>query len=156
MKERTKLRVTVAAVGVLIAIALAAVAFGRPSEDHSAALLMHLAVVFLELALTFAIVDAIFERGRERESARKMAVRALNDLHHHVWVWQGGHRDVSVPELIAILEDASRDESVSSPVAEFTQNLFMELGSKAANSFRIEPEIVARNPHLANALNELV
>jgi hypothetical protein len=154
--ERTKLRIGVAIVGVAFSASLILAAFNQPPESHVGSLLMHMAAVFAEVALTFAVVDTLFERNREREAARQLAVRTLNRIHHHVWVWQGSNRDLSLPQIVGTLKAVTSEPSDQNPLPDFTQTLFLRLGSDAANSLRNEPQIIERNEHLHRAFDRLV
>ena len=154
LRERTKLRIGVALIGVLLSGLLVVYALGT-REEHSGAVCMHLAAVFAEVAITFAVVDALFERNRERDSARRLAVSALNRIHHHVWVWQGGHRDLSLPQISGALAAVMNEPDERNPLAPYTQTLFLRLGSDAADSLRHEAEIIERNEHLQRAFERL-
>lgn len=155
LRGRTKLRIAVALVGVALATTLVSGAWSLPPESHVGALYMHLAAVFAEVAITFAVVDALFERNRERDAARRLAVGALNRIHHHVWVWQGGRRDLSLPHISGALAEVMKAPEDANPLAEYTQTLFLRLGSDAADSLRHEVEIIERNEHLERAFNQL-
>jgi uncharacterized membrane protein len=154
LRERTKLRIGVASVGLVLSGLLAAHALNTGEEDVGAVCL-HLAAVFAEVAITFAVVDALFERNRERDSARRLAVSALNRIHHHVWVWQGGHRALSLPQISGALASVMKEHESHNPLAPYTQTLFLRLGSDAADSLRHEAEVIERNEHLQRAFERL-
>jgi hypothetical protein len=83
-------------------------------------------------------------------------VKALNRIHHHVWVWQGGTRDLSLPQIVGLLEDVTKEPPAANETPDFTQTLFLRLGSDAADSLRNEPQIIERNEHLERAFERLV
>src|SRR5205085_3974461 len=115
-------------------------------SDHSrvyGSLLINLGSGFLGAAITVIFVDWLVDKGRTDEASRKMGVRALNRIHHHVWVWQGGHRNLSIKELKAMLSMVIAEEKdetykgpLRDPIPRFMQILFLRLGSDAADTFR--------------------
>jgi hypothetical protein len=153
LTEKAKLRIGVAVVGILFAALLVLAAATRQPESTLASLFMHIAAVFAEVALTFAVVDALFERNREREAARQLA---LNRIHHYVWVWQGGTRDLSLPQIVGVLSAVQEEADGLNPTPDFTQTLFLRLGSDAADALRNEPKIIERNEHLQRGFERLV
>lgn len=155
LRERTKLRIAVALVGMAFAAVFVVAAWTREPESHLGTVYMHLAAVFAEVAITFAVVDALFERNRDRDATKRLAVSALNRIHHHVWVWQGGRRDLSLPQISGALAAVMKEPAGQNVLAEYTQTLFLRLGSDAADSLRHEPEIINRNEHLERAFNQL-
>jgi hypothetical protein len=139
-------------IGLLImAIALLGEAVFGLLPQRISDLFLNLGTELIGIVLTVAIIDHLFERRRENEESRRIAKEALHELDHHVWVWLGGAREFDLAELTALLAQASDDD----PVPDFTQNLFLQLGSRASNTLRTRADIVRRSPALGAGLSEL-
>jgi hypothetical protein len=57
----------------------------------------------LEIALTVAGVEWLLERRRKRDEIEQVSTRALMDIDHAMWVWQGGRREFDLVELRAAI-----------------------------------------------------
>lgn len=112
---------------------------------------LNLGTEIIGIIISVAVIDQLLERRRLAEDARRIATEALHDLDHHVWVWQGGGREFDLGELVALLQQVHIDD----PLPSFTQNLFLNSGSRASNTLRTKPEILRQNPKLKLALTEL-
>ena len=145
------LRIGITALFVAIACGVIALAFRAGAETSWGGLWLNLGTEIIGIALTVAIVEWLFERRRLQDEARKMAWRVLHELDHAVWVWQGGHREFDLSELLALL--ALADDS--DPVPDFTQNLLMHLGSKSQDTLRHEPDVPRAKPQLERAPSSL-
>lgn len=145
------LRIAVTSLFLALAVAVLGLAFNLGSGSPWGALWLNLGTEIVGIVFTVAIVEWLFERRRRREDARKMAWRVFHELDHAVWVWQGGHRQFDLAELVALLKSVEEGDSVP----EFTQNLLMRLGSVSQDTLRHEPEIPASNRALEQALNDL-
>lgn len=145
------LRIVITALFLLLALGVVAVAFHAGPSSAWGSLWLNLGTEIIGIVLTVAIVEWLFERRSRREEARKMAWRVLHELDHAVWVWQGGHREFDLPELVALLRQA-RD---GDPLPGFTQNLLMRLGSASQDTLRHEPDVAAANPPLRSAMQHL-
>jgi hypothetical protein len=145
------LRIVITALFLLLALGVVALAFQVGTSSAWGALWLNLGTEIVGIVLTVAIVEWLFERRTRLEEARKMAWRVLHDLDHAVWVWQGGHREFDLPELVALLDGVQDGD----PLPEFTQNLLMHLGSASQDTLRHEPETPSAKPALKNALQHL-
>jgi hypothetical protein len=105
----------------------------------------------IEAAITIGIIDYIFERARKLDGAKEIARRALLEVDHAVWVWQGGSREFFLEELELLLAHVKE----SDPVPPFTENLFLLIGSRAENTMQISKHVIDVIPRLRVALTEL-
>lgn len=145
------LRVFITILFLLLAFGVVALSFHAGTGSPWGTLWMNLGTEIVGIVLTVAIVEWLFERRRRVEEARKMAWRVLHQLDHTVWVWQGGHREFDLAELVALLNGIQDKD----PLPEFTQNLLMHLGSASHDTLRHEPETPAAKPSLEKALRHL-
>ena len=120
-------------------------------NDKLGDLLLNLGSEILGIAVTVAVVEHLFERRRRQDEARRLAWEALHELDHAVWVWQGGSRSFDMGELQELLHHAHQDD----PVPDFTEALFLRMGSKAENTLRTKRDIMHECPPLKQAMNEL-
>lgn len=121
--------------------------WGLSKED----LLLNLGTEIISIAITVAFVDWLLERQRMRDESRRIAWQALHELDHAMWVWQGGTRHFDFGELIWLISKIDDKD----PLPEFTQNLIINLGSRADNTIRISNNIVKTSRNLEEALNLL-
>ena len=103
------------------------------------------------IVVTIVVIDWILERRRQHDEVRRIAVQALHELDHAVWVWQGGAREFDLSELLALLDNATDTD----PLPEFTQNLLLVAGSKAAVTLQTRADEVAFDTSLREGLAEL-
>jgi hypothetical protein len=143
---------------ILLALATLAVAAFLVTEVLSDSLSSRLSDLCLNLAtellgifVTILVIDWLLDRRSLGESARSVALAALHELDHHVWVWQGGARNFDMAELHQLLDSVGERD----PLPPFTQNLFLTLGSRAADTLRIRRGEVAVNRHLKGGLELL-
>ena len=140
-------------------IAVAAIAatcfliwLGLSAGQHSAAdIELNLATELLGIVVTVAVIEFFFERSRQRETINKMSFRALDELDHAVWVWLGGSRALDCQELLSLLDRVTDDD----PLPEFTQNLFLRIGSRADHSLVVDSDKVGASASLQRALSQL-
>ena len=145
------LRIVITGLFLLLALGVVALAFRVGPNSSWGTLWLNLGTEIVGIVLTVAIVEWLFERRRRLEEARKMAWRVLHDLDHAVWVWQGGHREFDLSELVALLNRTQDGD----PLPDFIQNLLMHLGSASQDTLRDEPETPAAKPSLKKALQHL-
>lgn len=137
--------------GLFIVIATAILWLGFHTQDtNQSSLWLNIGTEIIGIVLTVAIVDWLFEKRRVREEAEKMAWRALDQLDHAVWVWQGGARQFDLGELKGLLSLVTTDD----PVPQFTQNLFMQIAGRAAHTLQVSPEVMKASEHLQRGLKE--
>ncbi len=119
------LRVAITSLFLAVAVGVVGLAFRVGPDKPWGALWLNLGTEIVGIVFTVAIVEWLFERRRRLEDARRMAWRVLHALDHAVWVWQGGHREFNLAELVALLKRVEDGDSLPG----FTQNLLMQLGS---------------------------
>jgi hypothetical protein len=133
---------------LIVAAALIADALWGTLPTRMSDLFLNLGSELMGIVLTVGIIDYLLERRRSLDEAKRIALEALHDLDHHMWVWQGGARGFDLAELTALVAEVND----SDPVPEFTQSLFLVLGSRANNTLRTKPEVLRRSPLLSQAL----
>jgi hypothetical protein len=146
-----KIRFLLGVAVLLLALLLLFEAFDPAFSGRMSDLLLNVGTELIGIALTVVVIDILLEQRRLREEARRIATNVLNDLDHHVWVWQGGARGFDLAELSALLHSVAPDSSLPP----FTQNLFLTLGSRSNNTLRTSPEVMAASPELRNGLEKL-
>lgn len=145
------LRIIVTTVFLLLACGVIATAFVVGPETAWGGLWLNLGTEIIGIALTVAIVEWLFEWRSTQEEARKMAWRILHTLDHAVWVWQGGHREFDLDELLALLSAVGPNDEIP----DFTQNLFIRMGSTSQDTLRHEPGVAKARAALTRALQDL-
>jgi hypothetical protein len=68
-----------------------------------------------------------------------------------VWVWQGGPREMETDEVLGILRAVGADD----PLPDFTEGLFLNVGTRSRRLLSNEPQAVAAVPGFMNALEHL-
>ena len=68
-----------------------------------------------------------------------------------MWVWQGGPRQMETDEVRGILHDV--DEGA--PLADFTEGLLLNIGTRARRLLSNDPEAVSALPGFMNGLEHL-
>jgi len=145
------LRIGVASVFLVIAVVAIVEAVQIGATTPSGTVLLNVGTEVIGIVLTVAVVEWIFERRRLRQEVEKLAWRALHELDHTVWVWQGGRRDFDVDELLALIQSIGDED----PVEPFTGNLLLLLGSRAQTSLRLESGTVNSDAELKQGLEAL-
>lgn len=120
-------------------------------ESPEGAVWLNVGTEVIGIAITVAIVDALFELTRRQAEARALARRILGELDYAVWVWQGGRRDSSLFELRGLL----RSIQATDPIAPCTAELLFSLGCEAQGALSWQEDVVKVNRHLHVALNKL-
>ncbi|NLS11973.1 hypothetical protein HGP28_03590 [Vibrio sp. SM6] len=130
--------------GIAIGISLSN---GSTSDDF----LLNLGTEIVGIVLTVAVVDFLFERRKNKESAKAIAWEIMHELDHAIWVWQGGAREFDIDEMAGLLSLSEPTD----PLPQFTQNLFLRIGSRADNTFRTKREVINISSSLSQSLNVL-
>lgn len=112
---------------------------------------LNLGTEIFGIVLTIAFVDIILEKRKQEDAARKIAWNVLHDLDHAVWVWQGGAREFDLDEMAGLLMLVENND----PLPQFTQNLFLRIGSRADSTLRTQNEALSANNNLKNGLEIL-
>lgn len=133
------------------ALGLVGLVLNGTVSDPVAGILGNVGTELLGIAVTVAVVDFLLEQRRLNEEVRRIAAEALDQVDHAVWVWQGDQRDFDLSELLARLDIVEETD----PLPDFTQSLFIVLGSRASNTLRTRLDLVDRSPALRKGLAEL-
>lgn len=120
-------------------------------ETSSGNLLINLGTEIIGIVLTVAVVEWFFERRRVQNHARQLAFDTLNALEHAVWVWQGGPREMDTDEVRGVLNAVGEND----PLPDFTESLFLNLGTRSRRLLNNEPTTVAAVPGFMDSLEHL-
>jgi len=126
-------------------------AFFVGAETPRGNLLINLGTEIIGIVITVAVVEWFFEKRRHNTRGRQLAWDALHALEHGVWVWQGGPREMDTDEVRGVLNAASADD----PLPDFTEGLFMNIGTRSRRLLNNDPEAVAAVPGFMNGLEQL-
>jgi hypothetical protein len=85
------------------------------------------------------------------DEATRIAQTALNSIDSAIWIHQGGTREFDLAELSFLLGKVKDDD----PLANFTENIFLALGSKTENTFRVSTDSIRINPVSKQGLQKL-
>ena len=124
---------------------------GGLDADTTQAVLVNLGTEIIGIVITVAVVEWFFERRKNLERGRQVAWSAMHAVEHSVWVWQGGPREVESDQLLGIL----RAVDEQSPLPDFTQNLFLSLGTRSKHALHNDAPALDAMPGLMNAFEEL-
>ncbi len=144
-------RVAVTTAFLLVALVVIWIAYAVGIDSGQGTLLLDLGVEIIGIVITVAVVDWFFERRRLQERARQLAWNALHAVEHAVWVWQGGPREIETDELLGILAAVGPDD----PIPEFTQNLFLNLGTRSKQVFHNDAPALSGLRGLQEAFQDL-
>ncbi len=136
---------------VFAAIVTLVVAIQRDAQITTGQLLLNLGTELIGIAITVAIVERLIEQGRNRTEAKRMGWDVLQEIDHAVWVWQGGRRLFDLSELLGLLDLVNDTD----PIPEFTQNLFMRIGSRSQGTLLHNREPIQVSRDLRRALEAL-
>lgn len=114
-------------------------------------LLINLGTEMIGIVLTVAVVEWFFERRRQQNHGRQLALDTLHALEQAVWVWQGGPREMDTDEVRGVLNAVGRDD----PLPDFTESLFLNLGTRSRRLLNNEPAAVASVPGFMDSLEHL-
>lgn len=106
---------------------------------------------FAGVAATILLVDMALERQSRKTEVRRIADELLFQVDYLVWIWLGGDRVFSYPEMMELLNSV-KNEDVLHPA---TETQFQNLGNEAGKILRIQPEMVKTNKDLKAALKKL-
>lgn len=114
-------------------------------------LLVNMGTEIIGIVLTVAVVEWFFERRRVQNHARQLAFDTLHALEHAVWVWQGGPREMDTDEVRGVLNAVGEND----PLPDFTEGLFLNLGTRSRRLLNNEPAAVASVPGFMDSLEHL-
>jgi hypothetical protein len=124
---------------------------GLEVDSPAGTLLINLGTELVGIVVTVAVVEWFFERRRLQTRGKQLAWDALHAVEHAVWVWQGGPREMDTDEVRALLNDVGDDD----PVPDFTEGLFLNIGTRSRRLLSNDPEAVAAVPGFMNGLEQL-
>jgi hypothetical protein len=150
-RTRPVVRAAVTAAFLLLAIFILWVALRLGADTGRGALLLNLGTEVIGIVITVAVVEWFVERRRLQNRGRQLAWDALHAVEHAVWVWQGGPREMETDDVLGILKAASE----SDPLPDFTEGLFLNIGTRARRLLNNDPDAVEAVPGFANGLEHL-
>jgi hypothetical protein len=127
------------------------IAFLLGAETPRGNLLINLGTEMVGIVITVAVVEWFFEKRRHNTRGRQLAWDALHALEHAVWVWQGGPREMDTDEVRAVLSDVHQED----PIPDFTEGLFLNIGTRSRRLLNNDPDAVAAVPGFMNGLEQL-
>ncbi|NNF14932.1 MAG: hypothetical protein HKN72_17015 [Gemmatimonadetes bacterium] len=145
------LRALVTAGFLLVAALVLWASFILGVETSAGTLFINLGTEIVGIVITVAVVEWFFERRRLQNRGRQLAGNALHAVEHAVWVWQGGPRQMETDEVRGILHAVDGDD----PVADFTEGLLLNIGTRARRLLSNDPEAVSAVPGFMNGLEHL-
>jgi hypothetical protein len=150
-RTRPAVRLAVTAAFLLVAVLLVWIAFQVEADTATGALFMNLGTEVMGIVITVAVIEWFVERRRLQNRGRQLAWDALHAVEHAVWVWQGGPREMDTDDLLGVLKAVGE----SDPLPDFTEGLFLNLGTRARRLLSNDPEAVDAVPGFANGLEHL-
>lgn len=145
------LRALVTAAFLLVAMLVLWLAFVVGADTSMGTLLINLGTEIVGIVMTVAVVEWFFERRRLQTRGRQLAWDALHAAQNAVWVWQGGPREMETDEVLGIL----RAVGVDDPFPDFTEGLFLSIGTRSRRSLNNDPEAVGAVQGFMTALEHL-
>lgn len=145
------LRAAVTAGFLAVAALVLWISFLVGADTSAGNLLINLGTEIVGIVITVAVVEWFFERRRLHNRGRQLAGNALHAVEHAVWVWQGGPRQMDTDEVRGILHAVDEDD----PIADFTEGLLLNIGTRARRLLSNDPEAVSAVPGFMNGLEHL-
>ncbi|MDX1492904.1 MAG: hypothetical protein R3253_02430 [Longimicrobiales bacterium] len=134
-----------------IAVAIIWASFMVGVDTSTGNLFVNLGTEIIGIVITVSVVEWFFERRRLQNRGRQLAGNALHAVEHAVWVWQGGPRQMETDEVRGILHAVDDDD----PLADFTEGLLLNIGTRARRLLSNDPEAVSALPGFMNGLEHL-
>lgn len=144
------MRTKISALLVPLALLLLLVSFLELPPNVSG-LTLNLGTELIGIVITVAIIEVLIARGKHHEECRRMAWNVLNEVDHCVWVWKGGAREFDIAELCQLLKDVKATD----PIAQSTERLLFNIGSRASNTLRTRDGLMKVSPELKQAMAAL-
>lgn len=144
-------RAVVTASFLLLAVLVLWTAFILGTDTSFGALFINLGSEIIGIVITVAVVESFLERRRLVNRGRQLAWDVLHAAQSGVWVWQGGPREMETDEVLGIL----RAVGVEDPLPDFTEGLFLNVGTRSRRLLNNEPQAVAALPGFMTALEHL-
>jgi len=136
---------------LLVAAAVVWLAFVVGAETAFGTLFINLGTEIIGIVMTVAVVEWFLERRRLQNRGRQLAWDALHATESAVWVWQGGPREMDTDEILGILNAVGSDD----PLPDFTEGLFLNLGTRSRRLLNNDPDAVAALPGFMDGLEHL-
>ena len=136
---------------LLLAGLLMWLAFRLGTQSDWGQILVNLGSEIVGIVITVAVVESFLERRRLHNRGRQLAWDMLHAVESGVWVWQGGPRELETDELLGILRAVNEDDIL----ADFTEGMFLNVGTRSRRLLTNEPEAVTAIPRFMNALEQL-
>ena len=143
-------RVSIAAICVLLAMLIIFVGFRVDANSPWGNIAFNLGTEIIGIGFTIAIIDALFERRRRRENAARFSRFLFSEIKEFIRDWFGGEHDLSIDEMLALLQDASK---VNEKMYDVTK--LKHIGKTASSVLRVGDEIYKYSPSLKVALESL-
>lgn len=124
---------------------------GFEVDSPTGTLLINLGTELVGIVMTVAVVEWFFERRRLQTRGKQLAWDALHAVEHAVWVWQGGPREMDTDEVRGLLNAVGEVD----PVPDFTESLFLNIGTRSRRLLSNDPEAVTAVPGFMNGLEQL-
>jgi hypothetical protein len=144
------IRALVAGAFLVLAAGMLWLAFVIGTGTTLGDLFMNLGTEIFGIVITVAIVEAFLERRRLQNRGRQLAWDTLHAAETAVWVWQGGPREMDTDEMLGILNAVHEDD----PLPDFTEGLFLNLGTRSRRLLNNDPEAVSALPGFMDALEQ--
>ena len=145
------LRALVTSAFLLLAALVLWTAFVVGTDTSWGTLFLNLGSEIIGIVITVAVVESFLERRRLQNRGRQLAWDTLHATQTAVWVWQGGPREMETDEVLGILRAVGADD----PLPDFTEGLFLNVGTRSRRLLSNEPQAVAAVPGFMNALEHL-
>lgn len=113
-------------------------------------LFVNLGTEIIGIVITVAVVESFLERRRLQSRGRQLAWDALHAAETAVWVWQGGPREMETDELLGVLNAVHADD----PLPDFTEGLFLNLGTRSRRLLNNDPQAVDALPGFMSGLEQ--
>ncbi len=142
------LRAVVTSSFLLLAVLVLWMAFVVGTDTSYGTLFINLGTEIIGIVITVAVVEWFFERRRLLNRGRQLAWDSLHATQTAVWVWQGGPREMETDELLGVLNAVHEDD----PLPDFTEGLFLNVGTRSRRLLNNDPQAVAALPGFMDAL----
>lgn len=145
------LRSVITAGFLLLAVVILWLAFVVGTNTSYGTLFINLGTEIIGIVITVAVVEWFLERRRLHNRGRQLAWDALHAAETAVWVWQGGPREMETDEILGVLNAVHEDD----PLPDFTEGLFLNLGTRSRRLLNNDPNAVAALPGFMDGLEHL-
>ncbi len=145
------LRTVITAGFLFLAVVILWLAFVVGTNTSYGTLFINLGTEIIGIVITVAVVEWFLERRRLHNRGRQLAWDALHAAETAVWVWQGGPREMETDEILGVLNAVHEDD----PLPDFTEGLFLNLGTRSRRLLNNDPNAVAALPGFMDGLEHL-